>query len=710
LLLLTALSLLVLLLNVLLLRLDFSALHRQTTMTAPPPFLTAAPEIVASGQRVHLHLEHFPAFAQIYFSRDVGQALAPAGGTSLVRLGQSGSADLSISIGPDWNPGSHTIQAEDVSSHYTASTTVQVLAGAPLRPPALRVERDNLDMGAALQEINSALPLMLHNDGDGAISWSASSDQPWLLTTPTQGVLGDRQTILVAVSRVNLPAGSYRGTLTFTSDSGPPVHVTVAMRVLSPGAAAAPLELTPAALSFAMSDGGPEPATQFIMLTNPASRPVSWSGLTLTPAQQDGAAGPLSADAGWLHISQLRGTLAAGRQVSLEVTASGAHLLPGVYLAELRLSQDEAKNSPPQLLAVSLTVTPSCRLTMSMQNLAFSAISGHSEVNSQAIDLGVAPGCATINWQTFTSASWLQVHPASGSVASAREQRVLVSVAVDQLNVGSYSGFVLFSLPQRTQTVAVQLNVLAAAVPPSGESGVDTGAGANSGQPGSSLGVQLTPTNLSFSAQQKGSPPAPGYISLTATQQALTWSVALNSASNPWLQVTPEAGTLLPGQTARLTVSIQTAGLAPGSYTAQFAVLISPANAGQGRQISETVTVTLTVQAGCVLQVTPSSLLFRSSLLQPDPPPQSITVHVDGGCSLPISWNATVDAGSSSWLHLIQSSGSDDGTGSMITVYVTAPRLLLKTLSGQISVTAVDKQQNPLQNSPQVVTVLVSPG
>ncbi|MBE3566003.1 MAG: BACON domain-containing protein [Thermogemmatispora sp.] len=716
---LTILALLLIGLNGWLIRSRFAGVHQPTMPVGQPPFLTATPTLVRAGQAVHLHLDHFPAFAQIYFSYDVGQALAPVGMASIVHLGAAGSADVTIIIGRDWSPGGHTIQAEDIATHYTASTTVQVLASGPLRSPILEVSRRSLDLGAAVQGLNSVVPFWLSNGGDGSLSWTASSDQPWLLTTPTQGVLSERQAILIAGSRASLRPGVYHGTITFSADSGPSLRVQVTMRVEAAPATANerqawPLTLTPAALAFSLSDGGPAPAAQFVTLANPARETAVWSSRLVVPpeASQDA---PLPARTDWLQLKPAQGRLAAGESVPLAVTAQGTHLLPGLYLAIVQVSSSPfaaPTATATQVLAASLTVLPACRLTLSSQSLTFTIGSGQSTASDQSLELGLAPGCASgLNWQAFTSASWLNIDPASGRVDATHGMSVQVSVALSELNAGTYSGFILFSMQQRTQTVSVLLNLLTSAIPGGTSSSATTTAG--TGGPGRTpLGATLSPGSLSFTVEQGGQPPAARSVLLSASQHPLLWSVMLNTESTPWLSVTPLNGTLAAGQTTQLSVSVNVASLTPGTYSGQFSISLEPADGvpANPSQLVQVVVVTLTVLAPCVLEVTPSGLSFSSSLLQPNPPPQMLSLRIDGGCPRPVTWVASVDSDSVSWLHLSQASGSESGSGTTIAVYVTPPRLLLKTLRGQITITASDGGQNPLQSSPQVIIVTVSPG
>nr|BBH93707.1 hypothetical protein KTA_19060 [Thermogemmatispora argillosa] len=705
-------------LNGWLIRSRFSSVHQPALSAAQPPFLTATPALVQAGQSVHLHLDHFRAFAQVYFSYDVGEALAPVGMAPVVQLGAQGSADVTVTIGRDWSPGDHTIQAEDIATHYTASTTIQVVAGGPLRPPVLQVSRSSLDLGTGVQGLNSIAPLWLSNGGDGSLSWTASTDQPWLLTTPAQGVLSERQAILIAGSRANLRPGVYRGTVTLSSDSGTSLHILVTMRVVAASASdterqAPPLTAIPAALAFSLTDGGPAPPAQFVTLTNPGQAAMTWSSRIVVPPEGRQQA-PLAVGADWLQLKPAQGKLAAGESLSVEITAQGRHLLPGLYLAVIQLNSSyAAASTTTQVLAASLTVLPSCRLSPSAQSLTFTIGPGQEIGESQQLlELGLAPGCASgLNWQAFTSASWLKVDPTSGRVDPTHGMSVRVSIAVNELNAGTYSGFILFSMQQRTQTVAVLLNLRTSGVPQSATSGSTTTAVADT--PGRTpLGAVLSPGSLSFTVEQGGGPPASRSVLLSATQHPLQWSVTLNTVATPWLNVTPLSGMLAVGQTTRLSVAVNPAGLAPGGYSGQFTVSLEPADGAPASpsQLAQVVTVTLTVLAPCVLEVTPSGLSFTSSLLQPNPPPQTLSLHIDGGCPRPVAWAAAVDSDSTSWLHVSQTSGSDSGSGTTIAVYVTPPRLLLKTLRGQITITASDGGQNPLQSSPQVVTVTVSPG
>jgi len=109
------------------------------------------------------------------------------------------------------------------------------------------------------------------------------------------------------------------------------------------------------------------------------------------------------------------------------------------------------------------------------------------------------------------------------------------------------------------------------------------------------------------------------------------------------------------------------------------------------------------------LQVTPSNLSFTATLLQPNPPGQTVTLNEVGHCSYPVTWTASVvDPSSHTWLSISKTSGSDNGSGSTITVNVNATGILLGVYTGQIMLSATDNGGNKLQNSPQDVSVTLT--
>jgi len=113
--------------------------------------------------------------------------------------------------------------------------------------------------------------------------------------------------------------------------------------------------------------------------------------------------------------------------------------------------------------------------------------------------------------------------------------------------------------------------------------------------------LQASPTKLTFQAAQGGTNPPSQTVNvfkMGKSSRQVSWSGSDNAT---WLNVSPASGTLT--TTAQIVVSINTAGLTAGSYTATVMI-----TASQGGDAS--VPVTLTVTSG---STTSPTLTSRSS-------------------------------------------------------------------------------------------------
>lgn len=106
----------------------------------------------------------------------------------------------------------------------------------------------------------------------------------------------------------------------------------------------------------------------------------------------------------------------------------------------------------------------------------------------------------------------------------------------------------------------------------------------------------------------------------------------------------------------------------------------------------------------CLLQAAPTHLSFTATLLQPDPPGQSIALKTTGNCGKPTTWEATAD---SSWIQLSSSTGSDNGSGSAVTVSARSNQIV-GVYTAHITFTAVDSNGITVPGSPQTINVTLT--
>ena len=166
-----------------------------------------------------------------------------------------------------------------------------------------------------------------------------------------------------------------------------------------------------------------------------------------------------------------------------------------------------------------------------------------------------------------------------------------------------------------------------------------------------------------------------------------------------WLSVSPASGTLpATASSAPLTVSVSTAGLTAGTYTATITVTATASAGVTGSP--RTVPVTLIVR-GPTLDAGPNVRLYASEG-GPNPAPGDLSIGNAGGGSF--SWTLSE---STPWLSLSPTSGTLGTYGrTRVSASVSTAGLAVGTYTGTITVTAAGAASSPRTVT---VTVVVSP-
>jgi Viral BACON domain len=681
------------------------------------PALTVTPGIVHADQIVLLHINNFSPLAKIRLTRDIQETVRTDTGSPFIMLSADGDGDARILVDDTWGPGSHMVEAEDVVTHYTASAVLQVLSDLPLRPPHLLASLPGttaallgpLDMGANEQGANTLQSLVLHNTGGGWVSWSAVSNQPWLMTSPQQGIFRVGQRIFVAVTRANLKPGDYDGTITIVSNGGASV-VQLKMTVLplpaSDAAVSSIMLVTPPVFSFTSIDGGADPAPQSLTINDPGSQPLNWSLAISSSVDTYNQNFYAEDDVSWVSIDTTAGTVLPGASSKLQLNLHSRNLLPSVYNALLTFTSGLETLNTPQVVAISLTVQSRCGVATNLGNLAFSITAGQSTAGSQLLALNTSSGCTgTVNWQGFSSASWLSITPARGLLQPDASSLITVETNTGALLPGRYTGLILFVVQKRSQTLVVQLTVQPS--PPAPISTSPVPGPVVTPAPTAVLG--LSPGSLQFTLMQgQINPPGQALTMSNAGASTLFWQANIDAAAAPWLSLNPMGGTIAAARSTQVMVAVNGAGLSPGNYNAQITVTATDSSGNQVQGSPQTALVTLTVLSGCSLQVTPASLSFVARPPHPNPPGQDLVLNVVGTCPQTFTWTASVNVGSQKWLVLSAKAGSAGAAGSTIVVSVKAKTLLPGPYNGQITISAIGKGGGAIQNSPVTIPVTLT--
>jgi hypothetical protein len=250
-------------------------------------------------------------------------SLSPASGTG------NGAVTASVATGT-LAAGSYS-GTITLSATGTASVTIPValtMTAAPV-PPAIGTSPTSLSFTAQQGGSNpTARTLTISNTGGGTLSWSASPNTTWLAVSPAAGT--GNGAVTVSLTTGILTAGSYNGNITLSATGASSMTVPVTFTVT----AAPTISLNPTSLTYTAAQGGTNPASQTVALTN-AGGVVSWT---------------VSDSASWLSVSPASGSSSS----TLTATVNTTGLAAGTYNGTITVS---ATGSSSKTIAATLTVS-----------------------------------------------------------------------------------------------------------------------------------------------------------------------------------------------------------------------------------------------------------------------------------------------------------------------------------------------------------------
>jgi hypothetical protein len=371
---------------------------------------------------------------------------------------------------------------------------------------------------------------------------------------------------------------------------------------------AATISVSPTSLSINAPLGGPNPAPSTLTLQNTGSGKLNWTAVPSAP---------------WLFVSPGSGVLHPSESIDLSVTVNVVGLGVGSYPGTIKISDPAASNSP-QVATISLQVNAVPDLEVKPGSLSFAAPAGGPNPAGQSVTAQNSGG-GTLSWTATVSAPWLSGSPSSGTLSAGASQTVTVLVNVAGLAAGTYAGTLTLAAPgalNSPQSVGVNLVVSQSAL------------------------IGISPATLTFDGPQGGANPASQGVQLSNSGGGtLTWTAAPSAA---WLSVTPSSGSLGAGRSQTLTISVNTASLAGGTYMAS--VTVTAAGVSNSPQ---SVAVTLNVNAVPKIGASPLSLSFTAATDTGNNFPSALSVTNTGSGTL--AWSAS---GGAAWLSIQPTSGT----------------------------------------------------
>jgi hypothetical protein len=523
---------------------------------------------------------------------------------------------------------------------YFSAEPIRLLATAELT-----VDPGNQDVGYTA----GTTTFSVQKTGPGQVSWTASVTEgnDWL--SIQSGASGLNAGTIVAAYTENPGPAERRGTIRVTpaDETIPPIDVTVTQ------AGAPELAVTPEdGLASAGEVGGPfTPSSLIYTLENTGGTSLDW-----TAAKTQA----------WVTLSATEGTLAPGAATMLTVSINddAGALAAGTY-ADSVMFTNTTSGGGSTTRPVELTVEPpagTLRVAPTTGLTANGPAGGPFVPESASYTLDNI-GVTALEWTATNSAAWVTLSGASGTLAPGETSTVTVTINsnADALGAGTYDDTVAFTNVTNgsgSTTRPVSLTV----EPPPGVLTVTPATGLTAS---GIAGGPFTPAEAVYTLHNDGG-------------TSLAWTAANAQA---WVTLSGASGTLAPGETSTVTVTINSNADALGAGTYDDTVAFTNATNGSG---STTRPVELTVIPPPTLSVSPANRDVTATAGT-----TAFSVANTGGGTF--AWTAQVISGGD-WLS-IQSGAAGTDSGTIVAAFVINPGVTSR--QGAIRVTAPGAAESP---------------
>ncbi len=426
----------------------------------------------------------------------------------------SGTGDGQVTISYDvmgLTAGTYydTIAVYDpAASNNPQEATVTIVVEPP--PPMILLSPTVFDY--AITEGNN-LPddqLSITNDGGGTLNWTASNLSGWMMLNPTSGT--GPATVTMSFDVSGLAAGTYADTITVTDPAAPNSPQKAVVTLVVNSMPIPVISVSPTSMNFVALEGFGNPPSQTLNISNIGDGVLDWS---------------VSDNADWLSLDPLSGT----GDGAVTVSADGTFLTPGVYNAEITVTDPLASNSPV-IVPVTFTMEAQPRIAADPTAFSYVITEGDALPDDELMISNIGGG--TLNWVVANFTDWLSLDPLSGTDDGA----VTLSFDVAGLAVGEYGDTIRITGQDAINVVYVPVSLTVNPPPPV---------------------IALDPTEINLFAYEGESIPDFG-ISITNTGGGvLNWTASNQSG---WAMLDPMSGT----GDGEITVSFDISGIMPGVY------------------------------------------------------------------------------------------------------------------------------------------------
>jgi uncharacterized protein (TIGR03437 family) len=340
--------------------------------------------------------------------------------------------------------------------------------------------------------------------------------------------------------------------------------VSISLSVTAPPAA---LGLTSTLLSFSSTTANPTSVSLPLGIQNTGGGSLGISSATT--------------GSNWVSVSGVPGSVASGPPVSITVTVSPAGLPAGTNTSSVTVNSSAGSMTVP----VSLYISNNTLITLSPAAGQFALTAGATLSPSTGSFQVTANSSVPVSWSAavLSGAPWLSTGTPSGT--STASSAGTVSFSINQAMAAQ--------LPQGTSYGTIRVTSTSATDSPQ-----DFQVAINVAAPSTLAVPTPSPAGLVFTSGGASSQPVTLYASSSAAVSYQASAATTDGSS--WLSVSPQTGAASAGTPGASTVSVNTAGLPPGTYTGLVSYAFSAADVAS-------VNVTLLITgAGGLAEIGPS--------------------------------------------------------------------------------------------------------
>ena len=295
-----------------------SALHRSSAVTTPLATMSVAPSLATT----------------------MGSHAASMASTGTIPLAAPGNGKGHSSTSGGGNTGGRSMSklAEELPglTQLISPPSAPAVSVNPTVGATIGANPGSFSFTAQAGSNPAAQILSVSNTGD-ILTWSASGNAAWLTVSPASGTGSGAVTLSVATG--TLAAGIYSGAVTLHATGATPVTVPVSFTVTAAPVPPA-IGASPLSLSFTAQQGGANPATQTLNISNTGSGTLSWTATDNAP---------------WMTLSRTSGT----NNGVLIVSVIPGTTSPGTHNGMITLSATGASSvSVPVTFTVTTAPAP----------------------------------------------------------------------------------------------------------------------------------------------------------------------------------------------------------------------------------------------------------------------------------------------------------------------------------------------------------------